>query len=107
VPERRATAGRSVTRAATRPYWITTFAFAETLVVSSVPSECPRLGALRQTLAATGTLCSLEREIFGHLGGEVAVGQAAVQERGERLGVLDRGLDAALARRISWRTAIV
>ena len=54
-----------------RPYWITTSAFAKTLVVSTVPWWCPRPGALRQTLETIGTLRNLERE------GRLAITEAA------------------------------
>lgn len=54
-----------------RPYWITTSAFAEALVVSTVPWWCPRPGALRQTLETIGTLRNLERE------GRLAITEAA------------------------------
>jgi hypothetical protein len=44
------------------PALVTTFTFAEALVVSSVLGGCPRLGALRKTLETIGTLRTLERE---------------------------------------------
>jgi hypothetical protein len=40
------------------PYWLTTFAFAEAVVASSVAWDVRR-GALRRTLEMVGTLLSL------------------------------------------------
>jgi hypothetical protein len=51
---------------------LTTFAFAEALVVSSVAWGCPQLGALRTTLETIGALHNLERE--GPLGITEAAG---------------------------------
>jgi hypothetical protein len=66
------------------PYWITTFASADGLVVSSVPWRCPRRGAPRQTLETIGTPRNLERG--GRLGitepaGGVVIGVAEQDER--------------------------
>jgi hypothetical protein len=52
-------------------YRLTTFAFAEALVVSSAAWGCPQLGALRTTLETIGTLHNLERE------GPLAITEAA------------------------------
>jgi hypothetical protein len=52
-------------------YRLTTFAFAEALVVSSAAWGCPQLGALRPTLETIGTLHNLERE------GPLAITEAA------------------------------